>query len=211
MRVLSNPFPSKPSIVFSPQKPFYSQPNYASWWLVARGAYFEEFSLSSLDVNKKKGVTETAPLRCQGPYVWTQICTVHCPSSYDKSQSSYLSRDVHRSRSMRIRTYSGDDSGELFKGFESSGAEKKKERKKKQRKQWSHSDTIFQINYSTDENHSSEKVHGWTDTIKLIINWLATFWNGVLKCASLIIHEAKWQRKITSVTGFGIVIQHLQY
>ena len=41
---------------------------------------------------------------------------------------------------MRIRTYSGDDSGELFKGFESSGAEKKerkkekKERKKKQRK-----------------------------------------------------------------------------
>ena len=59
--------------------------------------------------------------------------TVHCPSSYDKSQSSYLSSDVHRSRSMRIRTYSGDDSGELFKGFESSGAEKK-ERKKKQRK-----------------------------------------------------------------------------
>ena len=31
--VLSNPFPSKPSIVFSPQKPFYSQPNYSSWWL----------------------------------------------------------------------------------------------------------------------------------------------------------------------------------
>ena len=31
--VLSNPFPSKPSIVFSPHKPFYSQPNYSSWWL----------------------------------------------------------------------------------------------------------------------------------------------------------------------------------
>ena len=31
--VLSNPFPSKPSIVFSPQKPFYSQPNYSSWQL----------------------------------------------------------------------------------------------------------------------------------------------------------------------------------
>ena len=30
--VLSNPFPSKPSIVFSAQKPFYSQPNYCSWW-----------------------------------------------------------------------------------------------------------------------------------------------------------------------------------
>ena len=28
---LSNPFPSKPSIVFSAQKPFYSQPNYFSW------------------------------------------------------------------------------------------------------------------------------------------------------------------------------------
>ena len=28
---LSNPFPSKPSIIFSPQKPFYSQPNYSSW------------------------------------------------------------------------------------------------------------------------------------------------------------------------------------
>ena len=28
---LSNPFPSEPSIVFSPQKPFYSQSNYSSW------------------------------------------------------------------------------------------------------------------------------------------------------------------------------------
>ena len=27
---LSNPFPSKPSIIFSPQKPFYSQPNFSS-------------------------------------------------------------------------------------------------------------------------------------------------------------------------------------
>ena len=27
---LSNPFPSEPSIVFSPQKPFYSQSNYSS-------------------------------------------------------------------------------------------------------------------------------------------------------------------------------------
>ena len=31
--LLSNPFPSKPSIVFSAQKPFYSQPNYSSWGL----------------------------------------------------------------------------------------------------------------------------------------------------------------------------------
>ena len=28
---LSNPFPSMPSIVSSPQKPFYSQPSYSSW------------------------------------------------------------------------------------------------------------------------------------------------------------------------------------
>ena len=28
---LSNPFQSKPSIVCSPQKPFYTQPNYSSW------------------------------------------------------------------------------------------------------------------------------------------------------------------------------------
>ena len=31
--VLSNPFPSKPSIYFSAQKPFYSQPKNSSWWL----------------------------------------------------------------------------------------------------------------------------------------------------------------------------------
>ena len=31
--LLSNPFPSKPSIIFSAQKPFYSQPDYSSWWL----------------------------------------------------------------------------------------------------------------------------------------------------------------------------------
>ena len=31
--LLSNLFPSKPSIVFSAQKPSYSQPNYSSWWL----------------------------------------------------------------------------------------------------------------------------------------------------------------------------------
>ena len=31
--VLSDPFPFKPLIVFSAQKPFYSQPNYSSWWL----------------------------------------------------------------------------------------------------------------------------------------------------------------------------------
>ena len=42
--VLSNPFPSKPSIVFSPHKPFYSQPNYSSWWLGIFGAYFEQLS-----------------------------------------------------------------------------------------------------------------------------------------------------------------------
>ena len=30
---LSNPFPSKPSIVFQPRKPFYRQLNYSSWWL----------------------------------------------------------------------------------------------------------------------------------------------------------------------------------
>ena len=45
--VLSNPFPSKPSIVFSLYKPFYSQPNYSSWWLgIYFGAYFEQFSKS---------------------------------------------------------------------------------------------------------------------------------------------------------------------
>ena len=43
--VLSNPFPSKPSIVFSPQKPFYSQSNYSFWWLgILFSAYFEQFS-----------------------------------------------------------------------------------------------------------------------------------------------------------------------
>ena len=31
--LLSNPFPSKPSIIFPAQKPFYSQPDYFSWWL----------------------------------------------------------------------------------------------------------------------------------------------------------------------------------
>ena len=31
--------------------------------LVFFGAYFEQFSLSSPDVNKNKGVAETAPLR----------------------------------------------------------------------------------------------------------------------------------------------------
>ena len=30
---LSNPFPSKPSIVLASEKPFYSQPNYSSRWL----------------------------------------------------------------------------------------------------------------------------------------------------------------------------------
>ena len=30
--LLSNPFPSKPLIVFLPQKPFYIQPIYSSWW-----------------------------------------------------------------------------------------------------------------------------------------------------------------------------------
>ena len=30
---ICNPFPSRPSIVLSPHKPFYSPPNYSSWWL----------------------------------------------------------------------------------------------------------------------------------------------------------------------------------
>ena len=48
--VLSNPFPSKPFIVFSAQKPFYSQPNYSSGWLGIFGAYFKKFSLLPPDV-----------------------------------------------------------------------------------------------------------------------------------------------------------------
>ena len=59
---LSNPFPPKSSITFSPHKPFYSQPKFSSWWLGIFGAYFEQFSLLSPDVNKNKGVPETAPL-----------------------------------------------------------------------------------------------------------------------------------------------------
>ena len=31
IHALGNPFASKPSIAFPPQKPFYSQPNYSSW------------------------------------------------------------------------------------------------------------------------------------------------------------------------------------
>ena len=41
----------------------YSQPNYFCWWLgIFLGAYLEEFSLSFPDVNRNKGVAETAPL-----------------------------------------------------------------------------------------------------------------------------------------------------
>ena len=50
-----NPFPSWPAIVFSSHKPFYSQPNYPSWYF---GAYFE-LQFASPDVNKFKGVAET--------------------------------------------------------------------------------------------------------------------------------------------------------
>ena len=44
--VLSNPLPSKPSIVFSPRKPFCSHANYSSWWLGICWCikYFEQFS-----------------------------------------------------------------------------------------------------------------------------------------------------------------------
>ena len=45
--VLSNPFPSKPSIVFSPHKPFCSQPNYSSWWLGGFCAAFLFFVFAS--------------------------------------------------------------------------------------------------------------------------------------------------------------------
>ena len=45
--VLSNPFPSNPPIALSAQKPFYSQPNYSSWWMILHfGAYFKQFSQS---------------------------------------------------------------------------------------------------------------------------------------------------------------------
>ena len=70
---LSNLFPSKLSIVFLAQKPFYSQPNYSSWWLgiilclflrnhstvsltiplggqVFFGAYFEQYRVPKCDV-----------------------------------------------------------------------------------------------------------------------------------------------------------------
>ena len=60
MYALSNPFPAKPSIVFSAQKPFYSE----LFLLVIR--YFLVLlssNLSSSDVNKNKGGTEAAPLR----------------------------------------------------------------------------------------------------------------------------------------------------
>ena len=48
---------SEPSIVFSPQKPFYSQPNDSSWWW---GFFF-----ASPDVNKNKKVTEITPITIQ--------------------------------------------------------------------------------------------------------------------------------------------------
>ena len=66
VQVLSNPFPSKPLFVFSPQKPFYSQPNYMYIPLgdqVFFGAFFRAIQLiKSPDVNKNKGVAEMIPL-----------------------------------------------------------------------------------------------------------------------------------------------------
>ena len=41
--VFSNPFQSMPSIVFLTKEPFYSQPNYWSWWVGIFGAHFNEF------------------------------------------------------------------------------------------------------------------------------------------------------------------------
>ena len=55
---LSNPFPSKPLIVFSPQKPFYSQPNYSSWCYPLKiflGTYFEQFSIRRCKQKQRSG------------------------------------------------------------------------------------------------------------------------------------------------------------
>ena len=56
--VWSNPFPSKPSIVFLDQKPFYSQPNYSSWWLGMFLVLSNLVIMTSSDLNKNKGVAE---------------------------------------------------------------------------------------------------------------------------------------------------------
>ena len=62
--LLRNPFPSKPSIVFWPRKPLYSQPNYSSWWL---GIFVVLISSNLVnrvpDVNINKGVAEMVTLR----------------------------------------------------------------------------------------------------------------------------------------------------
>ena len=61
--VLSNPFQSKPSIVFAAQKPFYSQPNYSSLWLdVLLCAYFE--------------LSPSQSLVFDGPFKTKSFCTV---------------------------------------------------------------------------------------------------------------------------------------
>ena len=54
--VLSYLFSSKPSIAFLPHKPFYNQPNYSSWCLLQAIQL-----IASPDLNKNKGVAETAP------------------------------------------------------------------------------------------------------------------------------------------------------
>ena len=74
--------PSKPSIVFSPQKPSYSQPNYPSWWLGNFWCLFQAIQLiASSDVNRNKAVAETASmlmlLQC---YSKTQIRLFFFPS-----------------------------------------------------------------------------------------------------------------------------------
>ena len=72
--VLSNLFSSKPSIVFSPQKPFYSQSNYSFWWL---GIFFLALISSNFpDVNKTKGVSETA-LQLNLKFLFTHIGKTH--------------------------------------------------------------------------------------------------------------------------------------
>ena len=56
----SKPFPSKSSIVFSAQQPFYSQPNYSYIFLFV--LILSKFGLPSPDVNKNKGVAERVPV-----------------------------------------------------------------------------------------------------------------------------------------------------
>ena len=51
---ICNPFPSKPSIVFSPQKTFYSQPNCSSCWSGVLVLISRYLFIGSPDVNKTR-------------------------------------------------------------------------------------------------------------------------------------------------------------